>query len=177
MSTTVCYRYLETPLGRLLLVGDGPFLTGLYTAEHKRIAGPVAAWQHSDDAFAAAVEQLEDYFAGRRQAFDLPLRPKGTPFQQRVWQELMQIPFGRTITYAELAERVGNPAASRAVGNANGRNPISIIVPCHRVIGADGKLTGYAGGVEMKRRLVEWERSIVVAAADPLPAVACSTGR
>jgi methylated-DNA-[protein]-cysteine S-methyltransferase len=147
-------------------------LTGLYTDEHKRMAGPAAEWRRSDGAFVAVAEQLDEYFAGERRTFDVELGAAGTPFQKRVWRELVRIPFGTTITYAELARRVGNPAASRAVGHANGRNPISIIVPCHRVIGADGKLTGYAGGVELKRRLLDWERSVNGGeAATPLFAV------
>jgi methylated-DNA-[protein]-cysteine S-methyltransferase len=177
MTTTPCYRYVESPVGRILLVGDGTFLTGLYTAEHKRVRGPAADWRPCDEPFAAVVEQLAEYFAGDRRMFELPLRLDGTPFQQRVWRELVRIPYGRTITYAELARRAGNPAASRAVGNANGRNPISIIVPCHRVIGADGQLTGYAGGVDMKRRLLEWERGATVAETEPLFAVASQAVR
>jgi methylated-DNA-[protein]-cysteine S-methyltransferase len=102
--------------------------------------------------------QLAEYFAGARQEFDVPLQLGGTPFQQHVWQELLRIPFGVTITYAELAKRVGKPAAARAVGHASGRNPVAIIVPCHRVIGANGKLTGYAGGMDKKEWLLAWER-------------------
>ena len=105
--------------------------------------------------------QLAEYFAGQRQQFDVPFKRSGTPFQQRVWQELVRIPFGTTITYAQLAQRIGQPTAARAVGHANGRNPISIIVPCHRVIGADGKLTGYAGGIDNKQWLLAWERGAV----------------
>ena len=126
--------------------------------QHKGWRGPDASWQQSDAPFAAVREQLAEYFAGERQQFDVPLKLAGTPFQQRVWQELVRIPFGTTITYAQLAQRVGQPTASRAVGHANGRNPISIIVPCHRVIGANGKLTGYAGGVDKKQWLLAWER-------------------
>jgi methylated-DNA-[protein]-cysteine S-methyltransferase len=177
MIATPCYRYMESPVGRMLLVGDGTFLTGLYTAEHKRMRGPKADWRPSDDSFAAAVEQLAEYFAGRRRTFDVPLRLDGTPFQQRVWRELVRIPYGRTITYAELARRVGNPSASRAVGNANGRNPVSIIVPCHRVIGADGRLTGYAGGGDVKRRLLEWERGKTIAESKTRFAAASSAAR
>ncbi|HEY2840744.1 MAG TPA: methylated-DNA--[protein]-cysteine S-methyltransferase, partial [Pirellulales bacterium] len=135
MTTTTCYRYFDSPLGELFIQGDGEFLTGLYLPRHKGWLGPDAAWRRSDDSFAAVREQFDEYFAGQRRQFDLSLRPSGTPFQQRVWQELSRIPFGATITYAELAKRVGQPNATRAVGNANGRNPISIIVPCHRVIG------------------------------------------
>ena len=104
-----------------------------------------------------ARQQLVEYFAGRRQRFELPLAPAGTPFQQQCWQQLQQIPFGTTISYAELAQRVGNPKASRAVGAANGRNPLPIVIPCHRVIGSSGKLHGFAYGVEIKRLLIDLE--------------------
>jgi methylated-DNA-[protein]-cysteine S-methyltransferase len=104
--------------------------------------------------------QITEFFAGRRQSFDFPLAPKGTEFQKRVWAELLNIPFGETISYGELARRIGNPAASRAVGRANATNPIALIVPCHRVIGSNGKLTGYAGGIELKDKLIAWEREI-----------------
>jgi methylated-DNA-[protein]-cysteine S-methyltransferase len=104
--------------------------------------------------------QIEEFFAGRRHTFDLALAPKGTDFQKRVWTELCHIPFGETISYGELARRIGNPAASRAVGHANGQNPISVIVPCHRVIGANGKLTGYGGGLDLKEKLLTWERGL-----------------
>jgi len=157
MATTY-YSTIDSPLGELFVQGDGDFVTGLYLPLHKGWQGPDAAWRRSDAMFAAVAEQLVAYFAGERRQFDVPLRPSGTSFQQRVWQELVKIPFGETITYAQLAQRVGKPTASRAVGNANGRNPISIIVPCHRVIGADGKLTGYAGGVDKKEWLLAWER-------------------
>jgi methylated-DNA-[protein]-cysteine S-methyltransferase len=105
--------------------------------------------------------QIKEYFAGSRQLFDLPLAPAGGEFQKRVWAELVRIPFGETITYAELARRVGHPGAARAVGRANATNPIALIVPCHRVIGSSGKLTGYAYGVEIKGKLLAWERSVV----------------
>jgi methylated-DNA-[protein]-cysteine S-methyltransferase len=104
--------------------------------------------------------QIEEFFAGKRQAFDFALAPKGSEFQKRVWAELVKIPFGETISYGELARRIGNPAASRAVGRANATNPIAVIVPCHRVIGTNGKLTGYAGGIELKDKLLVWERGI-----------------
>jgi methylated-DNA-[protein]-cysteine S-methyltransferase len=158
MTTTTCYSYFDSPLGRILVQSEGQFVTGLYLPHHKGWRGPDASWRRSDASFAAVREQLAEYFAGERQAFDLPLKLAGTSFQQRVWRELLRIPFGTTITYAQLARRVGKPTASRAVGHANGRNPISIIVPCHRVIGADGKLTGYGGGIDKKRWLLAWER-------------------
>lgn len=159
MNTTTYYSTIDCPLGRLFVQGDGEFLTGLFLPQHKGWRGPDASWQQSDAAFTGVREQLAEYFAGTRKQFDVPLKLVGTPFQQRVWRELMAIPFGTTITYGELARRVGQPNASRAVGHANGRNLISIIVPCHRVVGTDGKLTGYAGGVDKKRWLLAWERS------------------
>jgi methylated-DNA-[protein]-cysteine S-methyltransferase len=161
MTNTNCYCYLESPLGKIFVQGDGEFVTGIFMPNHKRWTGPDASWKQSDASFSIVREQLAEYFAGSRQQFDVPLKVDGTPFQQRVWQELVRIPFGTTITYGQLAQRVGMPTGSRAVGNANGRNPISIIVPCHRVIGANGKLTGYAGGVEKKEWLLDWERGAV----------------
>jgi methylated-DNA-[protein]-cysteine S-methyltransferase len=159
MSTTTCYSYVDSPLGRIFVQGNEQFVTGLFMPKHKYWRGPDASWRESDATLVTAREQLAEYFAGERQQFDLPLKLAGTPFQQRVWQELVRIPFGTTITYGQLAERVGKPTASRAVGHANGRNPISIIVPCHRVIGADGKLTGYGGGMDKKEWLLAWERT------------------
>jgi methylated-DNA-[protein]-cysteine S-methyltransferase len=167
MISTTYYTYIDSPLGQLFLHGDGHFLMGLFTPRHlddpKGGRRPDASWQQSDAPFTAVREQLADYFAGKRQEFDVPLKLAGTPFQQRVWQELVRIPFGTTISYGQLAERVGTPTASRAVGQANGRNPVSIIVPCHRVIGANGKLTGYGGGIDKKQWLLAWERSATVA--------------
>ena len=158
MTTTTYYSTIDCPLGRMFVQGDGQFVTGLYLPEHKGWPGPDASWQQSDAPFTAVRVQLGEYFAGNRRQFDVPVKLAGTPFQLRVWQELVRIPFGTTITYGQLAQRVGKPTGSRAVGHANGRNPISILVPCHRVIGSDGKLTGYAGGVENKRWLLDWER-------------------
>lgn len=152
------YTQLDTPLGQLHIQGDGRFVTGLYLPDHKGWAGPDGSSQCAVAPFTAVREQLAAYFAGERQQFDVPIKLTGTPFQERVWWQLTQIPFGETISYAELARRVGSPAASRAVGAANGRNSISILVPCHRVVGATGRLTGYAGGVEKKQWLLEWER-------------------
>jgi methylated-DNA-[protein]-cysteine S-methyltransferase len=155
---TRCYTYVDTPLGRMLLQGDGYFVTGLLMPSHKRWPGLDASWQRTDAPFALVRSQLAEYFAGTRQQFDVPLQLDGTPFQQQVWQELRRIPYGETISYAELAARIGKPAGARAVGHANGRNRVAIIVPCHRVIGANSKLTGYAGGMDNKRWLLAWEQ-------------------
>jgi methylated-DNA-[protein]-cysteine S-methyltransferase len=149
------HTVLSSPIGDLLLTGDGTRLHGLYTAEHVR---PPAVFGVRDDAgFAAARQQLEQYFAGERTSFDLPLQHTGTAFQRRVWDELCRIGYGDTASYGEIAARIGSPAAMRAVGMANGRNLISIIVPCHRVLGRDGSLTGYAGGLQAKRWLLDHE--------------------
>jgi methylated-DNA-[protein]-cysteine S-methyltransferase len=152
------YTYFESPIGRLLLTSDATALTGLYM-EPSRKAQSIDGWIQ-DDAVAplsATVRQLTEYFAGTRRDFDLPLRLQGTTFQTRVWRELTEIPYGQTWSYGQLAQRIDKPSASRAVGLANGRNPISILVPCHRVIGADGSLTGYGGGLERKRWLLVHE--------------------
>jgi methylated-DNA-[protein]-cysteine S-methyltransferase len=148
------YTRHPSPVGDLLLLarGDDHALTGLYLHGE-----PQRGWQRADEPFAAVREQLGAYFAGELEVFDLRLAPAGTAFQLRVWQELQRIPLGETISYGELAERIGNPRTMRAVGLANGRNPISIVVPCHRVIGADGSLVGYGGGLERKRWLLEHE--------------------
>lgn len=151
MNTTSVCSYYDSPCGRLLLTSDGAALTGLYFPEPAGGGpGEHPAAGGDDGPIAAAREQLAEWFAGERTTFDLPLRLAGTPFQQRVWRALVEIPYGATISYAELATRIGRPTAVRAVGAANGRNPVSIIVPCHRVIGADGSLTGYGGGLERK---------------------------
>jgi methylated-DNA-[protein]-cysteine S-methyltransferase len=146
---------IDSPIGPLTaLVDDAGALTHLLFAHHPAPAG--AVW---DEARCAPVRaQLEEYFRGERDAFDLPLAPAGTEFQRRVWDELARIPFGETVDYGSLAVRVGRPGAARAVGRANATNPIPIIVPCHRVIGANGSLTGYAGGMEAKRQLLDLER-------------------
>lgn len=155
------FCYFGSPIGRLLLISDGTALTGLYT-EPSRKAQSTDGW--AKDAgikpLAATARQLSEYFAGSRREFDVPLRLQGTEFQTRVWHELLDIPYGVTYSYGQLAKRLGNPNAPRAVGFANGRNPISIIVPCHRVIGADGSLTGYGGGIEHKRWLLEHEGAL-----------------
>ncbi len=158
MTATTYFTFFDSPLGKMFVRGDGQFVTGLFMPSHKGMPETEPAWQQADEPFVIVRQQLAEYFAGERQQFDVPIKLVGTPFQQRVWQELVRIPFGTTIHYGELARRVGRPSASRAVGHANGRNPISIIVPCHRVIGANGKLTGYAGGLDKKQWLLAWER-------------------
>jgi len=151
------YSVVESPLGRIVVRGDGEFLTGLFMPQHTRFLDHSQDWERDDEWFTSIREQLDEYFAGSRKEFDLPIKLVGTPFQQRVWQQLQRIPFGATVTYGELARRIGRPTASRAVGHANGRNPISIIVPCHRVIGINGKLTGYGGGLDNKQWLLTRE--------------------
>jgi methylated-DNA-[protein]-cysteine S-methyltransferase len=143
-----------------LLVGTGDALTAIrLPSERQRDdVGREPGWIEQAAPFREAVRQLDEYFAGTRRRFDLPLAPAGTPFQQRVWQGLTEIPYGETISYAELARRIGRPAAVRAVGAANGRNPLAIVVPCHRVIGSDGRLVGYGGGLPVKAALLELER-------------------
>ncbi|HLN48259.1 MAG TPA: methylated-DNA--[protein]-cysteine S-methyltransferase [Steroidobacteraceae bacterium] len=155
------FTYLDSPIGPLLLCSDGAALTGLYMDSPDRPSLDGGDWTEdaSADPLPQAVRQLREYFEGKRHEFDLPMRLAGTVFQQRVWRSLTEIPYGETWSYGQLAKRIGNPNASRAVGLANGRNPISILVPCHRVIGADGSLTGYGGGLERKRWLLAHEGS------------------
>lgn len=150
---TTYFTRMASPVGALVLTGTSESITGLYL----RDPSPEPGDPGDPGPFRAALEQLEQYFAGERQCFDLPLQARGTAFQQRVWAALQEIPYGQTTTYGKLAARVGTPAGSRAVGLANGRNPISLIVPCHRVIGADGSLTGYSAGLERKRWLLAHE--------------------
>ena len=154
-----CYQWTESPVGRLLLVADEGGLRELLFERGRTSPSIDASWKNNDHLLREAIRQLRAFFAGERQHFDLELNPQGTGFQQRVWRALQEIPFGRTISYRELARRLGNPAASRAVGLANGSNPIAIIIPCHRVIGSNGTLTGYGGGLENKRWLLDFERS------------------
>ena len=150
MTTFTVY---ESVVGPLLLTTDGTGLTGLHFEPHDIDDD----WENDRASFADVIRQLDEYFAGTRRDFDIPLHPTGTPFQLKVWEQLRAIPYGETISYGALARRVANPNASRAVGLANGRNPIAIIVPCHRVIGADGSLTGYGGGIGRKRFLLGLE--------------------
>lgn len=154
-------RSIPSPIGDLLLVGDGETLAGLYLpvrrpSENLRLHGAL----EDGDAFAGAALQLGEWFEGRRRSFQLYLELRGTDFQRRVWEVLRHIPFGETMSYAEVAEWAGRPGSARAVGHAVGRNPVSIIVPCHRVIGSDGSMTGYAGGLDAKHWLLQHERAV-----------------
>lgn len=151
------HAVVDSPVGELTLVGDGEELTGVYFPEHVRRPEQATFGLRDDTAFAATHRQLDEYFDGSRTSFELELAPRGNAFQQKVWAQLIGIPFGETRTYGQLAVALGDPALARAVGAANGQNPLSIIVPCHRVVGADGRLTGYAGGLERKAFLLEWE--------------------
>lgn len=149
----------DTPIGPLTLVADGDAVVGVYMSVHLHAPAESEFGAEVDDdpVLGEASRQLREYFAGDRVEFDLPLHPVGTDFQQRVWRALQDIPYGATWTYGELARHIGRPSASRAVGLANGRNPISVVIPCHRVIGADGSMTGYGGGIERKRWLLAHE--------------------
>jgi methylated-DNA-[protein]-cysteine S-methyltransferase len=153
------YRYVDSPIGRLLLTSDGESLTGLYMGTPSKSPQLDGGWAEKPNAgpLPAVARQLEEYFAGKRKVFDLPLKMQGTEFQKRVWRQLTKIPFGETWSYGQLAKRLDNPNGSRAVGLANGRNPIAVIVPCHRVIGADGSLTGFGGGIPRKQWLLSHE--------------------
>ena len=148
---------MASPIGTLLLTGTKEGLTGLYLETGGAASAAVMSAVRDPAAFAGAKRQLQEYFDGTRREFSLPLLPEGTPFQQMVWEALRDIPYGTTISYQELANRIGAEKAVRAVGAANGANPIPIIIPCHRVIGADGSLTGYGGGIERKRWLLDHE--------------------
>jgi methylated-DNA-[protein]-cysteine S-methyltransferase len=152
------YVWEESPVGRLLVAGDAEGLRFVLFGDGRSSVSPLPAWRENPRPLAEAVRQLRAYFDGTLRRFDLPLAPEGTPFQQRVWRELCGIPYGETISYGELAQRIGNPNASRAVGLANGSNPISIVIPCHRVIGTSGKLTGYGGGLKNKEWLLTLEK-------------------
>jgi methylated-DNA-[protein]-cysteine S-methyltransferase len=165
------YLLFDSPIGPLELRGNGTSITGLFmqTGRHPEILPP--GLPGDDRSLLAAREQLEAYFAGRLEIFSLELSPAGTPFQQRVWRALLEIPFGATESYGELARRIGLPQAARAVGLANGRNPISIVIPCHRVIGADGSLTGYGGGIERKKWLLAHEQRHFSSPQQRLPGI------
>jgi methylated-DNA-[protein]-cysteine S-methyltransferase len=152
------HTVLDSPVGPLTLVAADGVLTGLYMDRQRHRPEEHTFGERDPAPFGAVIGQLEEYFAGRRTVFDLPLAPAGTAFQQQVWAALREIPYGHTVSYGELADRLGRPTAARAVGLANGRNPIGIIVPCHRVVGSSGDLTGYGGGLHRKRHLLDFER-------------------
>ncbi len=151
------YCYFDTPIGELLLAGDDDGLTLISFPEGSMRRDPDPDWTEDAAPFAEAMRQLGEYFEGGRQAFDLPLKLNGTDFQLRVLDELQKIPYGETTSYGEIARRIGRPKAVRAVGAANGRNPVPIIVPCHRVIGSGGALTGFGGGLDTKQALLRLE--------------------
>jgi methylated-DNA-[protein]-cysteine S-methyltransferase len=154
----ISFTYLETSIGSLLLTSADSGLHSVLFPKNGRRAVPDPGWHEDASPLREPIRQLRAYFAGELEEFDLTLAPQGTPFQQKVWGELCRIPYGETISYGELAKRLGNPNASRAVGLANGSNPIPIIIPCHRVIGSNGKLTGYGGGLPLKEKLLALER-------------------
>lgn len=149
---------MESPVGRLLLAGNRAGLKLIGFARGQGTIQPESDWRHSDRYFTEVIRQLDAYFKGELRSFDLPLALEGTAFQKSVWQELLKIPYGTTVSYREIARRIGKPKAVRAVGAANGRNPLPIVVPCHRVISSDGSLIGYGGGLQIKEFLLELER-------------------
>ncbi|MFD4633363.1 methylated-DNA--[protein]-cysteine S-methyltransferase [Streptomyces sp. NPDC058284] len=168
MVTERLHTHIDSPYGTLTLVATDGVLSGLYMTD-QRHRPPEETFGHRDATpFAEATDQLAAYFAGELTEFDVPLRLDGTPFQRTVWRALQGIPYGETRTYGELAELLGRPGASRAVGLANGKNPIGVIVPCHRVIGANGSLTGYGGGLDRKQRLLAFEGGATRTGADVL---------
>ncbi len=153
------YQYLDSPIGQLRLVSDGRHITAIeFEGMHQTSSGDV---QQTDAALEACASQLGEYFSGERRDFDLPLAPGGTDFQNAVWSMLREIPYGALRSYRDIAKSLANPKAVRAVGAANGRNPIPIVVPCHRVIGSDGSLTGFAGGLEVKKALLLLEQETI----------------
>lgn len=153
----VIYSYFASPIGPLLLTSNGSQLTGVHFPSGQGPCPSQASWHLDEAPFRDVRSQLSEYFAGVRREFDLSMVATGTPFEQRVWRELARVSYGTTVSYRDIAQRIGRPTAFRAVGLANGRNPIPIIVPCHRVIGANGCLTGYGGGLERKRWLLALE--------------------
>jgi methylated-DNA-[protein]-cysteine S-methyltransferase len=153
------YSYADSPIGPLLLSGERDVLQGLFFSTGKKARGADASWERYDEPFRRVKKQLAEYFDGKRRSFDVSLRPEGTKFQLAVLDALLEIPYGETRSYGQIAERIGNPKAVRAVGSANGSNPIAVIIPCHRVIGSDGNLTGFGGGLDSKRYLLELEVS------------------
>jgi len=157
-ATQISYMQIESPVGPLLLSADDSGLREIQFIHGRHAVAADPSWRRDPTPLQETIRQLKAYFAGALEEFDLPLAPEGTAFQLKVWKNLCKIPFGETISYGELARRIGNPNASRAVGLANGSNPIPIIIPCHRVIGSNGKLTGYGGGLPIKEKLLALER-------------------
>jgi methylated-DNA-[protein]-cysteine S-methyltransferase len=161
------FARIRTPLGTMIAIAAGGALTGLHFEDGRHAPAPSPEWREDPRhaPLRECAEQLADYFAGRRQCFDLPLAPDGTDFQRRVWREIARVPFGETISYAELAARAGSPGSARAAGAATGRNPLAIVVPCHRIVASGGGLTGYAGGLARKQSLLSLEGALEDAAA------------
>jgi methylated-DNA-[protein]-cysteine S-methyltransferase len=157
-ATQVFYTTIDSPIGPLFMTMEDDQLTNICMNQQKREVEVQPEWEQDQRHFREVAKQLREYFAGKRREFDFPLRLDGTAFQCSVWNELRKIPFGETISYAELARRIQNPKAVRAVGLANGQNPIPVVVPCHRVIGSNGSLTGFGGGIEKKKLLLDLER-------------------
>ena len=153
------YSYVDSPIGPLLLSGGRDELQGLYFSTGSKARGADETWERADEPFRRVKKQLKEYFAGERKVFDLALAPSGTDFQLSVLAALQEIPYGETCSYSDIAQRIGNAKAVRAVGSANGNNPIALIIPCHRVIGSNGSLTGFGGGLETKRFLLDLELS------------------
>jgi methylated-DNA-[protein]-cysteine S-methyltransferase len=174
MMTVVHFDCMPSPLGEMVLASDGDALSGAWFEGQRHQPRPGPAWQRRPDlpVLRRAAAELAEYFAGERIAFDVPLAPVGTPFQHDVWRAIAGVPYGATIAYRDLAARAGRPESIRAAGTATGRNPLSIIVPCHRIVGADGALTGYAGGLARKRALLALERAAIAAAAPGVAPVA-----
>jgi methylated-DNA-[protein]-cysteine S-methyltransferase len=158
---TARHTVVDSPIGELTLVADGAALIGLYYPHHWYRPDPAGFGHRTDAGFDTVKQQLAEYFAGQREEFDLPIDPRGDDFQRRVWELIRQVPHGQTTTYGTLARRLGVPGDARAVGGAVGRNPLSIVVPCHRVVGKDGSLTGYAGGLRRKRFLLDLEANLL----------------
>jgi len=156
---------VASPIGDLLLLGNESALTGLHFPPYRWTSALIGDLPCDDGPFRAAAEQLGEYFAGDRRVFELPLALDGTAFQRQVWAALQEIPYGKTATYGEIATALGHPSAARAVGMANNRNPIAIIVPCHRVVGRNGALVGYGGGLDRKRMLLELEAGVLTLSA------------
>ncbi|MEW5889444.1 MAG: methylated-DNA--[protein]-cysteine S-methyltransferase [Pseudomonadota bacterium] len=164
------YCEWRSPLGTMLLAANDDGLYGAYFVGQKHFPRLDEHWRRGEaEPLARARRQLEEYFAGRRQCFSLPLVPWGTLFQRRVWRALAQVAYGATVSYGELARRLGEPGTARAVGAAAGRNPLALFIPCHRAVGSDGALTGYAGGIERKRALLKLERGVVLQAGRSEP--------